>query len=38
MELILRVVDYVVLGYLFYPYELYPNLIKNVKIYLTLTR
>jgi|LakMenE01Jun11ns_1017448.scaffolds.fasta_scaffold9942520_3 hypothetical protein len=38
MEIVLKVIDYIILGYILYPYEQYPNLIKNVKIYLTLMR
>ena len=34
MEIILKVIDYIILGYILYPYEHYPNLIKNVKMYL----
>jgi hypothetical protein len=34
MEMILRVINYIILGYVLYPYEQYPNLIKNIKLYL----
>ena len=34
MEIILKVIDYIILGYILYPYEQYPNLIKNIKLYL----
>jgi hypothetical protein len=34
MEIVLRIMDYIILGYILYPYEQYPNLIKNIKIYL----
>jgi hypothetical protein len=34
MEIVLKVIDYIILGYILYPYEKYPNLIENIKIYL----
>jgi hypothetical protein len=34
MEIVLKVIDYIILGYILYPYESYPTLIKNIKIYL----
>jgi hypothetical protein len=38
MELVNELVAYIVIGYLFYPYEEYPTLIKNIKIYLSFKR
>jgi hypothetical protein len=38
MEIVLQVIDYIILGYILYPYEKYSNLIKDIKIYLTLMR
>ena len=29
------ILDYIILAYIFYPFENYPQLIKNIKIYLT---
>ena len=34
MEIVLKVIDYIILGYILYPYESYPTLIENIKIYL----
>jgi hypothetical protein len=34
MELVNEIVAYIVLGYLFYPYESYPSLVKNIKLFL----
>jgi hypothetical protein len=34
MEIINEFINYMILGYIFYPYESYPTLIKNIKIYL----
>jgi hypothetical protein len=38
MEIVLQVIDYIILGYVLYPYEKYSNLIKDIKIYLILIR
>jgi hypothetical protein len=34
MEIVLKIIDYIILGYILYPYEKYSNLIKDIKIYL----
>ena len=34
MEIVNEIVAYIVLGHLFYPYEEYPKLIKNIKLLL----
>ena len=32
------ILDYIILAYFFIPFEEYPRIIKNVKMYLTLMR
>jgi hypothetical protein len=32
----MTLLDYIILAYIFYPFESYPQLVKNIKIYLTL--
>jgi len=34
----MTLLDYIILAYLFLPFELYPSMIKELKIYLTLIR